>query len=486
MTTTLIQHAERVVAWDDSADSHVYLRDADVVFEDNRFSFVGHDYSGPADNTVDGRGLMLMPGLVDIHCHPTSEPGNKGLLEELGSPRLGQSSLYEFMPVFRIPPEAAWPATQVAVAELLKSGVTTLTDLSGYREDWAEQLAATGIRGVLCPMYRSATWATRNGHSVEYTWDEAAGERAMQQALDCIDAASKHPSGRISGMVGPAQLDTCTEDLLKNSLAEARRRDIPLQIHAAQSVVEFNEIMQRHGKTPVEFLDSLGLLGPDTIIGHGIFLNDHPWLHRPHHRDFERLAASGAAVAHCPTVFCRRGIALNTLGRYRQAGITMGMGTDTFPHNFIDEMRNAAYMGRVLAGDYAAVSTRDVFMAATVGGARALKRADLGRVRVGEKADFSLVDLGHPSMQPGREPLRALIYSASDRPVRDVYVDGVQVVAGGEVTTIDLEPALAALNEAQRASIAGVTERDWAGRSIEQMTPMVFPEHLGPRRTEDR
>lgn len=476
MSITLIKKAGRVIAWDDATDSHVYLRDVDVVFEDNRFSFIGSDYAGEVDTTIDGSGLMVMPGLVNIHCHPSSEPGNKGLLEELGSPRLGQSSLYEFMPVFRIPPEAAWPAAQVAIAELLKGGVTTLADLSGYRENWADQLASTGIRAVLCPMYRSASWATRNGHSVEYTWDEAAGEQAMAQALECIDAAAKHPSGRLSGMVGPAQLDTCSEGLLRESLAEAQRRDIPLQIHAAQSVVEFNEIMQRHGMTPVEFLDHLGLLGPDTIIGHGIFLNDHPWLHRPHHRDFERLAASGASVAHCPTVFCRRGIAMNTLGRYRAAGINMGMGTDTFPHNLIDEMRNAAYMGRVLAGDYSAVSTRDVFMAATVGGAKALKRADLGRIRVGEKADFSLVDLNHPAMQPNREPLRSLIYSASDRPVRDVYVDGVQVVANGEVTTIDLEPALAALNQAQQENMAGVAERDWAGRSIEQMTPMVFAE----------
>jgi cytosine/adenosine deaminase-related metal-dependent hydrolase len=423
---------------------------------------------------------MVMPGLVNIHSHPSSEPVNKGLLEELGSPRLGQSSLYEFMPVFRIPADAAPAAMQVAVSELLKSGVTTITDLSGARDGWADQIAATGIRAVLCPMYRSASWSTSDGHSVQYQWNEAAGEKAMQQALELIDAAARHPSGRISAMPGPSQLDTCSKALLQDSYREAQKRGIPMQIHAAQSIVEFNEIMRRHGRTPIEYLADLEILGPDLIIAHGIFLNDHPWLHWPQHDDFKLLKQSGAAVAHCPTVFCRRGIALNTVGRYIRAGITVGMGTDTFPHNFIDEMRTAAYTARVLAGDFAAASTSEVFNAATIGGAAALKRSDIGRIAVGCKADFSLVDLQHSYMQPLREPLRSLIYSTSDRAIRDVYVDGAQVVDKGEVLYIDVAAAIAELQQAQQQTIASVQERDWAGRSIEQMSPLVLPLRVDP------
>jgi cytosine/adenosine deaminase-related metal-dependent hydrolase len=174
-------------------------------------------------------------------------------------------------------------------------------------------------------------------------------------------------------------------------------------------------------------------------------------------------------------VFCRRGIALHTIGRYVRAGITVGLGTDTFPHNFIDEMRTACYSARVLSGDFAAASTAEAFNAATIGGATVLKRADLGRIATGCKADFSLVQLDHPYMQPLREPLRSLIYSASDRAIRDVYVDGVQVVDHGEVLNIDVEAALAGLCQAQQQTMASVHERDWAGRSIEQMSPMVFP-----------
>ncbi len=475
MAITAIKNASWVVAWDVTRASHVYYRNADVVFDEGLFTFVGPDYRGTADRTVEGRGLMVMPGFVNVHAHPTSEPGNKGLLEEMGSVRLGQSSLYEFMPVFRLPPEAATAATQVAVGELLKSGVTTLVDLSLPRQNWGEELLATGIRAVLCPMYRSASWSTANGHSVDYHFDAVAGERAMKEALDIVDGALGHDSDRLSAMVGPAQIDTCTPELLRDSFAEAKARGVPLQIHAAQSVVEFNEIMTRHGLTPVEYLDRLGLLGPELIIGHGIFLNDHPWLHRPHHDDFGLLVGSKAGVAHCPTIFARRGIALNTLGRYVAAGVPVGLGTDTFPHNMVDEQRLAALIPRVLVGDYQAGSTQLAFNAATIGGAGLLKRPDLGRIAPGCCADFSLVDVGHPAMQPLRDPLRSLIHSASDRPIRDVFVAGQRVVENGQLRHIDLEPALEALNRAQAQAMATAHERDWAKRDVDTLSPRVFP-----------
>ncbi len=473
--TTVLREADWVVAWDEAEQAHVYLEQADVAFRDGEIVFVGKAYAGPAARKIAGAGRMIVPGFVNVHSHPTSEPGNKGVLEELGSPRLGQSSLYEFMPVFRIAPEAATAATQVAVSELLKSGVTTLVDLSGVRPGWADDLARTGIRAVLAPMYRSASWRTRDGNSVDYQWDEKAGERAFADALAVVDEARRHPSGRVSAILAPSQIETCTEGLLKESLQEARRRGIPLQLHAAQSIVEFNEIVRRHGVTPIEFLERIGLLGPDLVIGHGIFLNDHPQLHWPHADDFARLRASGASVAHCPTVFARRGIALNTLGRYRDAGIVVGLGTDTFPHNMIDEMRLACYAARVLAGDFRAASTAHAFDAATIGGARIVRRPDLGRIAVGCRADFSLVDTTHPYMRPVHDPLRSLVYSASERAVRDVYLEGEQVVRDGEVLTIDIEAALETLRRAQAATLATTAERDWAHRTVDEMSPRVFP-----------
>jgi cytosine/adenosine deaminase-related metal-dependent hydrolase len=187
------------------------------------------------------------------------------------------------------------------------------------------------------------------------------------------------------------------------------------------------------------------------------------------------LRDAGATVAHCPTVFMRRGISLTTFGTYARQGINLGIGTDTYPHNFLEEMRHAFTVARAVAGTVEDVTTLDVFNAATLGGARALLRHDLGRLEVGAKADVVLVDLQHPQMMPVREPLRSLLYVAAERAVRDVWVDGERVVADGRVLTIDQGAALAALAEAQQRSLREVAKLDWAGRNADQLAPMVLP-----------
>jgi 5-methylthioadenosine/S-adenosylhomocysteine deaminase len=472
--TTRIANLDIVVAWDEADRRHVYLEDADLVFTGNEIVHVGTGFVGPADTTIDGQGLMAIPGLINVHSHPFSEPANKGLTEEFGSDKLGQSSLYEYLPVFGLDPEDAGPSTRVAMSELLKSGVTTISDLSISRDGWLDDLARSGIRAVVAPMMRQGYWFTKNGHTVEYNWDEKAGEKAFEAAMKTVDAALKHPSGRLSAMVCPSQIDTCKEGFFKEALQEAKKRNIPMQTHACQAVVEFHEMVHRHGKTPIEWLESIGVLGPDLIIGHGIFLSDHPQVRYPHADDFARLAASGAAVAHCPTVFARRGMALNTIGRYMNAGIPVGIGTDTFPHNMVDELRLACYVARVMAGNYKMGTTRHVFEAATVGGAAILRRPDLGKLQVGCKADFSLVDLEHPYMQPAHEPVRSLIYSASERAIRDVYVDGTQVVKNGKVLTVDVESETAGLVAGQKKRLSTVPKRDWAGRTADQLAPPVY------------
>ncbi len=103
------------MAWDEAERRHVYLEDADLVFKGNEIAHVGPGYTGPVDATIDGKGMMAIPGLVNVHSHPFSEPANKGLTEEYGSDKLGQSSLYEYLTVFGLNPEDAGPSSKVAV-----------------------------------------------------------------------------------------------------------------------------------------------------------------------------------------------------------------------------------------------------------------------------------------------------------------------------------------------------------------------------------
>ncbi len=362
----IIRNAAWLVAWDEVTQSHVYRRDLDLTIERDTIAAIGS--AAPADNAdaveIEGRGFAVLPSFVDIHAHRSSEPMLKGLTDEVGSRQLYMSSLYEYLPLFDADPEGRRAATEVALCELMQSGVTTVCDLSAAREDWLDTLGASGMRVYVAPMFRSGRWYTPNGHEVRYTCDEQAGRDGFDRALRLIDRARQHPSGRLDGVLYPAQVDTCTEALLRDSAAAAHERRLPLQIHAAQSVVEFHEIMRRHGKTPIEWLRQIGVLGANTIIGHAIFLDHHSWLHWPTRYDLAHLPETGTTVAHCPTVFSRRGILLEDFGQYRAAGVNLGIGTDTFPHNFVEELRTAAILARVAAGQAHAVGAADIFTAA--------------------------------------------------------------------------------------------------------------------------
>ncbi len=475
MATTVFRNADWIVAFSETGQQHVYLRNADLAMSDDKIVHVGNGFGGQPDIEVDCRGRALFPGFINIHSHPSSEPLRKGITDETRSPGFWHSSLYEFLPVMRNDKEGMIAATNVALAELLMSGVTTVVDLSFPFEGWLDALGRSGIRAVAAPMFRDARWLTRNGHELTYEWDAGAGQRSFEEARRVINLANQHPSGCLSGMLCPAQIDTCSASLIRDAHDYAAEYNLPLQIHAAQSVNEFHEIYRRHGMTPIAWLDSIGALNERTIIGHGIFLDHHPWLHWTTRADLSILADNAASVAHCPTVFMRRGIAMHTFGGYIRAGINMGLGTDTYPHNFIEEMRNALTIARAVAQSVDDLETRDVYDASTLGGAKALHRHDIGKLAVGAKADIVVVDTKHPSMMPMREPIRSLVYVAAERPIREVYVDGVLVVEDGRPVNIDCSAAAAALEEAQRRAMSQTPELDWAGRSIDELAPLVLP-----------
>jgi cytosine/adenosine deaminase-related metal-dependent hydrolase len=482
MKATLIQNADTIVAWDESRQRHLYMTGADIAFADGAITFVGRDFplaaeeaNGTQYDIVDGRGMMVMPGLVDIHSHLAHEPINKGYTDETGSAGLYNSNLYEYMPTMTGDVDAAPHQLTLAAAELLMSGVTTVVDMSVAHEQWTDILARSGLRAYIAPMFRSARWFTRNGHVLEYDWNEQAGIDGMERAIALIEQAQAHECGRLSGMLVPSQIDTCTPELLKTSHAEAARRGIGWQTHAAQSLPEFHEITRRHGVTPIQWLHSLGVLDDRSLVGHAIFLDSHPNTHWSTDTDLAILAETGASVAHCPTVFMRRGMALRDFGRYRRAGINMGIGTDTYPHNMIEEMRHVGYLARLMGESPRAVTTGEVFHAATAGGAKALGRSDIGRLAVGARADMVLVDMTHHLMRPSRDPIRSLVYAAADRAVHTVYIDGRQVVYRGEVTSLDYRKAAEEVDKAQRRAEQLVPQRDLvAHRSAAEMSPLSF------------
>src|ERR1051326_24710 len=276
--------------------------------DDDRISFLGRDFAGTADRVIDASSLLVIPGLIDIHSHPEHEPLYRGIREEHGLPSMHMTGLYERSQALSAPDDEARVASaEFAYCELLRSGVTSLVDISAPWPGWIERFAKSGLRGFPAPGYASARWYMEDDHELHYRWDEARGRAGFAAALEVIDAAAGHPCGRLSGVVSPMQIDTCTPELLRDSHAAARERGLPFTVHVSQSVIEVREMLRRHGRTPVQWADELGLLGPGTILGHALFLDTNSWVRWHTKTDLRLLGDSGVAVAHCPTPFARYG-----------------------------------------------------------------------------------------------------------------------------------------------------------------------------------
>lgn len=476
MSTTLIKNAGWAIAWDAGEKRHVYRKGIDVAFGPGGITHVGPDFRGAADLTIDGGGLMVMPGLVNVHSHLGHEPVYRGIREEHGVPNMYMTSLYERSQAFDVSdPALRRAALEVALCEVLKSGVTTVCDISPIYEGWADIVGKSGIRGYLAPGFADARWKLTDDHSLGFDWDEARGRKGLEAALSFIDALPKHPSGMLSGVVSPMQIENCSDALLRDSFDAATERRIPFTLHAAQGVLEHTEMVKRHGTTSIRHASDLGILSPTTVIGHAILPDTHSWIRWHTKDDIRLLGEAGCSVAHCPTPFARYGILLESFGDYVRAGVNMAIGTDTTPHNMLEEIRKAGTFARIASRHVNNVSSGMLLHAATIAGAKALMREDLGRLAVGAQADIVLVDLNHPDMMPARDPLRSLVFHAAERAVKDVYVAGRKVVADGRVVTLDHAGACALLTEAQAKMMALSPQRDYLKRTADEIAPLSLP-----------
>jgi cytosine/adenosine deaminase-related metal-dependent hydrolase len=478
MTVSIIKNADWVIKWNEEEKVHQYIKNADVVFQDGVITYVGKNFKGPFDEIIDGVGLFVMPGLVNIHSHTPTEVMNKGFDGDGVGGQLGEFAWVNYLFAYSPSLEDQAISAEYGICELLLSGVTTMVDISHAYPGWFELGERSGMRFYFAPMYTSTQdeWVMDSPYEVSYKWEEDGGKAKMAQALEIIDKALKHKSGRLSGMVMPAQVDTCTPQLLQDSLAAAKDRGIPLQVHAGQLICEFQEIVRRHGLSPINFLDKVGILVPETTVSHAIMLDHYRTTNFLGTNDDQSiLANSGASVAHSPTIFARIGDYLDNFGRYLKEGINIGIGTDTYPHNMLEEMRTALLISRVVSGQSDNMSTSDIFHAATIGGANALQRQDIGRISPGAKADLVLVDANHPSMQPVHDPLRSLINTAAERAVRDVIIDGVKVVEDGKVLTLDYLGTSKELEKVRQRMGKMTPQIDREGRTVEEIGPLALP-----------
>jgi 5-methylthioadenosine/S-adenosylhomocysteine deaminase len=470
---TLIR-AGWIVAFDERG--HRLLRNGVVVLEDDRILHVGSRFDGPADDTVEALDRIVTPGLISTHAHIGGSPLDRSFIEDCGNPQFWYSGLFEMLPVRHEAQDekATHACVDFSMAELLRGGVTTVMEIGGDGEYVVERAAHYGLRVYMGLAFRSGRWLTRDGKRVVWEWNEEAGREGLRRAVEFHGKHDGAHGDLVRCFFAPTQIDTCTPELLKEAKRYADEAGRPYQVHTSQSVVEFNEMVARHGKTPVAWMRELGVLGPNTILGHAIIIGGSSWTNYPA-GDVQIMADSGCSVAHAVWVFARRGVAMESFARYREAGINMSLGTDTNPQSVIEAMRWAAVVSKMTERNTQATTAAHVFDAATLGGARALGRDDLGRIAPGAKADLVLWKATSWRMTPLRDPIKNIVYNATDEDVDRVYVDGRLVVASGLVLAADERRILDALQAGGERMWPRMTTYDWAGRGADQLSPPTYP-----------
>ncbi|MBV8715955.1 MAG: amidohydrolase family protein [Chloroflexi bacterium] len=476
---TLIQGGW-VVGFNRERRSHELWRDGVVVFEDDRIIHVGSRFDGDADKRIDASGRLVMPGLINTHLHLGSNAPHTFFLDHTKADYFG-ANFY----AYSVPRRGAAESRANARADVeqlygiwsaIRGGATTILDVgSRNATELVRVVGEVGARVYLGPAFKSYSYVFDEGGRIQLDDDPSSGEAGLQRALDFAKEHDGAHGGRVRCMLFPAQLDTCSVELLKATRKAADESGLRISLHAAMNLLEVQRMLREHQWTSLQLLHEIGFLKDDVILGHCVFHARHSWTHYPYVDDLELLAASGASVAHAPYKYAKMGVMLESLARYRALGINVALGTDTFPQDLISEMRLAGLMCRFADGSFRVGEAHDVFDAATLGGAKALGRDDLGRLALGCCADIVIVDLRKVHFGAVRDPIKSLVEYGSGGDIDTVIVNGRTLIAGSRAVALDEARLLEQVQASGEQAWAGVADWRWNHASVDEIAPMSYP-----------
>jgi cytosine/adenosine deaminase-related metal-dependent hydrolase len=474
--------------------SHELWEDGDVVFADDTILHVGRDFPGPVDRTVDYGHALISPGLIDLDALGDLD---SGVLAFDNGNKLAMGRLWSEDYLRRGPRETYSDDEErfkyrYAFAQLIRNGITTALPITSmYYREWAERYdefadvvaiaIELGLRVYLGPCYMSGMTYVRRDGSLAPFWDEPRGLAGLAHAVRFFRDFDGAGEGLVRGFFAPDRIETCTPELLSRTVAASAELGAPVRLHCCQSVYEFETVRRLRGTTPLGWLEELGLLERRAILPHGIYLSGHPGVSDSSSDDWRRIVGSGATIVHCPVVFARNGEALDSFGRYRTAGINVGLGTDTWPPDLLHNMQVGLYVARVLEGCVTGTTSADLFNAATLGGAKALGRDDLGRLCAGAQADIVVFDLNGSHLGPFFDPLKNLFLAGRGTDCRASYIRGRCVMENFEIHAA-MEAALHAQADRQFSTlIASHQVRAFDDAAPARLFHPVFPWAPGGR-----
>ena len=419
----------RVITMD--AQRHV-IDDGAVAIRDDSIVAVGPrreiSLKYAASRTIDAHGMIVMPGLINGHAHAAMTLF-RGIADDL--------SLNDWLQKYIFPAEAknvdedfvAW-GTRLGMLEMLRGGITTYADMYYFEDVVARVTKEAGMRGVL-------------GETIlDFP---APDNKTPRQAFDYTQKYLDHWKNDplIVAAVAPHSIYTCSESTLKDSAALARRNGAPILIHLAEAPFEAEQSRLKHGLSPVGYLESIGLLGPDVLGAHCIWVDAG---------DMAVLAHFGVGCSHNPSSNMKTAAGIMPVVDLLAAGVPLALATDGAASNnhqdLFLEMDLAAKLQKLTRRDPTALPAEQVVEMATIGGARALHlETQIGSLDPGKKADLIVVDTSTPEATPMYNVYSELVYGLHSSDVRTVIIAGKIVVEDRRVLTLDEEAILAKAQE---------------------------------------
>ena len=369
--------------------------------------------------TMDARGHLVLPGFINGHVHVPMTLF-RGLHDDV--------TLNDWLYKYIFPAEAKnvdeefvrW-GTRLAAAEQIRAGVTTFADMYYFEDAVAEETKVAGMRGVLGETFIDFPAPDNKSEAEMLAYTEKFLKRWQGDPL--IHAAP-----------APHSIYTCSKKTLQDAAALARKYHAPILIHVSEMKKEWDDSLKNNGMSPVQYLDKLGVLGPDVVAAHCIFVDE---------ADRKLLAARGVGCTHNPSSNMMIASGVSPVPEMRAAGVAVGLGTDgpAGSNNDLDLMEEidlAAKLAKISKMDPLALNAKAVVEMATIDGARAVHlEKDIGSLEAGKKADLILISLNEPNAAPMYDVYAQIAYALKGSDISTVMIGGKVVMRDRKLLTID-------------------------------------------------
>lgn len=384
-----------VVTMDDEAG---VIENGFVATKGGRIEYAGtEEPAGQFETVIDGRGKVLMPGLINTHSH-LAMTLLRGYADDMNLQDWLYNKIFPFED--KLTAEDIIEGSKIGIDEMLAGGTTCFSDMYFFQAETGRVAAEKGIRAVL------SDCVNFDGYDRKVKLMEAMAEEFKDNDL-------------ISFTFSPHAIYTCTFELLKKCGEYAKSHNMYIHTHLAETQKEFDDCMAEHGMTPTEYMESTGLFENPTIAAHCVVMTD---------RDLEILKKHNVSVAHNPISNLKLASGVAAVPKMLEMGVNVALGTDGASSNnsldMFEEMKTAALIHKGVSLDPTVVDAYTVLKMATVNGARALGFKDLGAIKQGFIADMIVLDFDTAHLMPLHNVLSSLVYSAKCSDVEYTMVNG--------------------------------------------------------------